>query len=326
MIFHSMYRFTAINFTLLFAFVTMCLFSKQGICRDLAEKTNAEKIETMVRKSDFEVGRGLVEYLAMLGPKFEKQLSELKPGELWIDLGHGNGLALRQYLVWTDDELHQAIEKHPNLGVATKERLREFHLPPVDQRGDAFGIGFHQPDPSGEKILFERINRLPASASKRYDEETGELFMKMDRKKLTKILSRGKLLTSYLGIFDYEVDFLPMFSFLLNAIPENSVLAVASYSPTVTFADENGKVPLTPEGYNDSNWANEKKVEWLGSIKGVELLERRPGLMTRIVWRRIEGPVSWRPIEQKALIALQHSPPQRMFYLPPVDCANELVD
>lgn len=310
------------------------LFSSGLFLADCQAEDGTAEIEEMVRKSEFGVWRGLVEYLVFLGPTFRSQLAMLEPGETWVDLGHGNGIALRQYLVWTNEELQEAVEK-AKLNEETKARLRQFHLPPVELRGQVFGIGYHTPVSAGQERLFARVSQLaPAPRSSwrhlftpppRYRDMTGKFFRDMDPQALKRIISSAKLLTSYYGILDYETDFLPTFSLIVNAMRTDSVLVTKMFPYPLFFGDETGVIPRGRDGWLDFEWIEARRLEWLNSFTGMDRIFEWSHDDLIYAWRRTEEPVSWRPIRQMSITAMeQHTPGKRIFHLPTDACDARL--
>jgi hypothetical protein len=56
------------------------------------------KLDTLVAKHTFEVRRSLQKYRAALGEQFNQDLSGLKEGDTYYDLGAGEGLAIADYV------------------------------------------------------------------------------------------------------------------------------------------------------------------------------------------------------------------------------------
>lgn len=257
----------------------------------------------IIENSVFNINRSLEEYGRILGPAFRLQVSQLRAGDLWVDFGAGNAIALKEYL--------------------TAESVPGFVLPPLSQRARVAALGVQAPLPYDDavKALVKRgsdtwadldpklDSRVEQVVQQRgagaYTEKTGYLHALSDEG------IRGiRLATSLHGVFSYDehldVDLARVLS-LLKPTDGELFMRLPS-SKRLNFRDGMG-IPGPPEVAE----ARARESYFL-QVSGARLMPERgfpEGALVR--FRREISAVS---VPQLELTSLRESAPPYRSYRP----------
>ena len=105
------------------------------------------------KRDEGDVTRNILEYVRMLGPRFEKHLLSLKNEGQIVDFGSGESYFLKMYLL-TYDEANQIPAKPDTQSFEIKQKLMEkLYSIPKEKRANVTGITYniHNKFPTEEK-------------------------------------------------------------------------------------------------------------------------------------------------------------------------------
>lgn len=163
-----------------------------------------------VEKNLFRTDRGLQLYGQNFGEEFRKKISSLGPNDVWVDLGCGDAVALKEYL--------------------TAKSVPGFTLPPVDQRAKVVGIAYLKPEnrPKLDKKLLEVLKHRGQGV---YQTIIGN-FTEIPRS----VIPKGTVVTSEMGVISYVEDYTYAMQKAFDITQEGGVLIYRTGFENTSFA------------------------------------------------------------------------------------------
>lgn len=251
------------------------------------------KNSAMIAASGFGISRGLYgdeNYVDMLPSEFSSRLAQLGPNQVWLDLGAGNAVAVRQYAAGKD--------------------IDGLSLPPADQRAKAIAYGYDKPVPKPDldELIRQRAERQGTEV---YGENYGRFFQDISDEELAQWNGKIDLISALIAVPSYlhSADYPTQLLRILKLLAPGGVYVETFHADSLMLTQRDGTLV---ENLFSKLPACYKK--FFSSIGGFQFVSMSFGQLSRIAIKRVSGPISIP--EVVPLTFKSDNPPLRSFHIP----------
>ena len=217
----------------------------------------------MLTGKNFRTDRGLAQYGLEFGAEFIKKVNSLGPNDVWVDLGAGDAIALKEYL--------------------TAKSIPGFNLPPVALRAKVIAVGASPKTNRSLRLWW--LNQKLKNVLEKYGVDRFREVNGLFRSIPDSAMNDASLTTSAMGVLSYDqIDEFPEdLARALRLTREGGQLFFMTQDENLNFRHPSGRRFVNGEGQPDRVREYEVIQDYFSQVDGSRIIQK-PTLSDRPVF------------------------------------------